>query len=70
MNKKDLIKAHSIIDNLFYEEKAITQWQHRLLEGVIDTVQLLKHQVKHNKKSNQSKLNMERFLELEKQHGQ
>ncbi len=35
MDKKELQKAQNIIDALFYNDKALTQWQHELLENVI-----------------------------------
>lgn len=35
MNNKELQKAQNIIDALFYDDKALTQWQHTLLENVI-----------------------------------
>ena len=44
MDKKELQKAHSIIDALFYDDKAITQWQHTLLENVISIAQTKLHQ--------------------------
>ena len=39
MNKKELQKAQNIIDALFYDDKALTQWQHTLLENVISIAQ-------------------------------
>lgn len=44
MNKKDLQKAQNIIDALFYDDKALTQWQHTLLESVISIAQTKLHQ--------------------------
>lgn len=35
MDKKELQKAQNIIDALFYDDKALTLWQHTLLENVI-----------------------------------
>ena len=35
MDKKELQKAQNIIDELFYDDKALTGWQHKLLENVI-----------------------------------
>lgn len=35
MDEKELQKAQNIIDVLFYDDKALTQWQHELLENVI-----------------------------------
>lgn len=35
MDKKELQKAQNIIDALFYDDKALTGWQHELLENVI-----------------------------------
>jgi transcriptional regulator CtsR len=45
--KHELQKAQNIIDALFYDEKAITQWEHRLLENIINEVstELRKHNV-------------------------
>lgn len=45
--KNDLQKAQDIIDNLFYDDKALTQWQHRLLENIINeaSTELRKHSV-------------------------
>lgn len=39
MDKKELQKAQNIIDALFYDDKALTQWQHTLLENVISIAQ-------------------------------
>lgn len=39
MDKKELQKAQNIIDTLFYDEKALTQWQYTLLENVISIAQ-------------------------------
>lgn len=39
MDKKELQKAQNIIDALFYDDKALTQWQHTLLENVISITQ-------------------------------
>lgn len=39
MDKKELQKAQNIIDGLFYDDKALTQWQHNLLENVISIAQ-------------------------------
>jgi hypothetical protein len=39
MDKKELQKAQNIIDALFYDDKALTQWQHELLENVISIAQ-------------------------------
>lgn len=39
MDKKELQKAQNIIDELFYDDKALTQWQHSLLENVISIAQ-------------------------------
>lgn len=39
MDKKELQKAQNIIDILFYDDKALTQWQHTLLENVISIAQ-------------------------------
>jgi len=39
MDKKELHKAQNIIDALFYDDKALTQWQHTLLENVISIAQ-------------------------------
>ena len=39
MNKKELQKAQNIIDELFYDDKALTGWQHNLLENVISIAQ-------------------------------
>jgi len=39
MDNKELQKAQNIIDALFYDDKALTQWQHTLLENVISTAQ-------------------------------
>ena len=39
MDKKELQKAQNIIDVLFYDDKALTQWQHTLLENVISIAQ-------------------------------
>ena len=39
MDKKELQKAQNIVDALFYDDKALTQWQHTLLENVISIAQ-------------------------------
>ena len=39
MNKKELQKAQNIIDALFYDDKALSQGQHTLLENVISIAQ-------------------------------
>ena len=39
MDKKELQKAQNIIDALFYDDKALTGWQHKLLENVISIAQ-------------------------------
>ena len=39
MDKNKLQKAQRIIDALFYDDKALTQWQHELLENVIQVAQ-------------------------------
>ena len=39
MDKKELKKAQNIIDALFYNDKALTQWQHELLGNVISIAQ-------------------------------
>jgi len=39
MDKKELQKAQNIIDELFYDDKALTGWQHKLLENVISIAQ-------------------------------
>jgi hypothetical protein len=39
MDKKELQKVQNIIDSLFYDEKALAQWQHTLLENVISIAQ-------------------------------
>jgi hypothetical protein len=39
MNKKETQKARNIIEELFYDEKAITQWQYELLEMVVNVAQ-------------------------------
>jgi hypothetical protein len=44
MDKKELQKAQNIIDVLFYDDKALTQWQHELLENVISIAQTKLHQ--------------------------
>ena len=35
MDKKELQEAESIIDELYYDGKVITDWQHTLLQNVI-----------------------------------
>jgi hypothetical protein len=35
MDKKELQKAQNIVDALFYDDKALTQWQYELLVNVI-----------------------------------
>jgi hypothetical protein len=39
MDNKELQKAQNIIDALFYDDKALTQWQHTLLENIISIAQ-------------------------------
>ena len=39
MDKKELQKAQNIVDELFYDDKALTGWQHNLLEDVISIAQ-------------------------------
>ena len=39
MDKKELQKAQNIIDELFYDDNSLTQWQHALLENVISIAQ-------------------------------
>lgn len=39
MDKKQLQKAQNIIDELFYDNKVLTQGQHTLLENVISIAQ-------------------------------
>ena len=44
MDKKELQEAQNIIDALFYDDKALTGWQHTLLENVISIAQTKLHQ--------------------------
>jgi len=39
MDNNELQKAQNIIDVLFYDDRALTQWQHALLEQVINAAQ-------------------------------
>lgn len=55
MDKEELIKAQTIIDRLFYDEKAITQWQHRLLEDVISFARIKINKLNKNKYDNTKK---------------
>ena len=35
MNDQDILKAKNIIEELFYDEHSITQWQYEILETVV-----------------------------------
>lgn len=39
MTKEEINKAKDIVDNLFYDDKAITQWQWELLIGILSEAQ-------------------------------
>ena len=39
MDNKELQKAQNIIDELFYDDNSLTQWQYALLENVISIAQ-------------------------------
>lgn len=43
MDNRELQKAQNIIDALYYDDKALTQWQHELLEIVISVAQTKLH---------------------------
>jgi hypothetical protein len=45
MNKEEIQKARNIIEELFYDEKVITQWQYELLEMIVNVAQI---KVKNN----------------------
>lgn len=39
MTKEEINKAKDIVSNLFYDDKAITQWQWELLIGILSEAQ-------------------------------
>ena len=66
MDKKELQKAQNIIDALFYDDKALTQWQHGLLENVISIAQAKLRQPDVSGRSEQLKALMH-FAEFAKE---
>jgi len=53
MDNRELQKAQNIIDALYYDDKALTQWQHELLEIVISVAQTKLHKPDVSSRSGQ-----------------